>query len=813
MRSDDSDMTRGFTARHPRFRQALATALVVLAACLVAVWVAPRASGAAAAWMRTPSVRLQTLKMPGDSLPLVRPGARAGAPAVLDAGMRFSMAGVVCDVPGKGAVTVRVRTSLDGSAWGPWLEAPLEVADEAGGARAFTDPLWTGPARYVQVTAAGSPGGPSALSGVRLVAIDPDEDADPVARAVGAVRHVAATVAGIDLVPPAAAATAAPTIVTRAEWGADEGLRSGSPSYAPVKMAFVHHTAGGNDYTPADSPALMRGVYAYHTRSLGWSDIGYNFLIDRFGTIFEGRYGGMDRGVVGAQVFGFNTGSTGVSVMGTFTDEAPPTVVVTALERLLAWKLSVHGLDPAGTARLTCGVTQKFEQGASVAFPVVAGHRDANFTECPGAKLYALLPAIRSDVARRTQVSVRAGLSVSTPLISPNGDGVFDTTSLKVTLSTAADWRLTVRDARGDAVTSWSGQGTSRTVTWHGASGGTPVPDGVYTAKLTAAAAGVDAAPVTRTITVDTVGPRLVSAVAAPLTFSPNGDGRAETIAVTYRPAEACAVRVAIVGEDGAVVRWLHNWRARGTGSYSVTWDGRVPTGSRMVAARDGQYRFRIERRDAVDNRMRRGVRITLDRTLGFPTASPVTLSPNGDGRRDATTLGFKLARRAAVKIVLRLGPDVVRTLMLGTLEAGVHTTTWDGRAGSGEYLAGGRPVFTVTAVSTIGKSSVSKALIVDLYRPKLYAPTGKTARPATATRLGVKASDPFSAKVDLRFVITDSRGRRVASGHPGWVPTGQALSALWTPRSRGVFTVTWRATDVGGNREWAPATTRVVVR
>ena len=90
-------------------------------------------------------------------------------------------------------------------------------------------------------------------------------------------------------------------------------------------MAFVHHTASGNDYTPADAPALMRGVYAYHTKSLGWSDIGYNFLVDRFGTIYEGRYGGMDRGVIGAQVFGFNTGSTGISVMGTFTEEAPPT--------------------------------------------------------------------------------------------------------------------------------------------------------------------------------------------------------------------------------------------------------------------------------------------------------------------------------------------------------------------------------------------------------------------------------------------------------------------------------------------------------
>ena len=79
----------------------------------------------------------------------------------------------------------------------------------------------------------------------------------------------AAAVAAVHFVPPALAATSAPPIVTRSEWRADESLRSSPPSYAPIKMAFVHHTASGNDYTPADAPALMRGVYAYHTESLG----------------------------------------------------------------------------------------------------------------------------------------------------------------------------------------------------------------------------------------------------------------------------------------------------------------------------------------------------------------------------------------------------------------------------------------------------------------------------------------------------------------------------------------------------------------
>ena len=156
-------MTRRSAARHPHLRQAFATMLVAVAACLVAVWVAPRASGAAAEWLRTPTVRLHTLTMPGDGrLLIAAPTARGAAAVSLDAGMRFSMAGVVCDVPGAGAVTVRVRTSLDGSAWGPWMETPLEVVDEGGVARAFTDPLWTGAARYAQVAAvAGDGGGPA----------------------------------------------------------------------------------------------------------------------------------------------------------------------------------------------------------------------------------------------------------------------------------------------------------------------------------------------------------------------------------------------------------------------------------------------------------------------------------------------------------------------------------------------------------------------------------------------------------------------------------------------------------------------------
>ena len=643
----------------------------------------------------------------------------------------------------------------------------------------------------MQVAAAtGAGGGPAALTGVRLVAIDPTESGGIAARVGGAARRFAATVAGVSLDAPASAATVAPVIVTRSEWGADESLRNEAPSYAPVKMAFVHHTASGNVYSRDDAPALVRGIYAYHTKCLHWNDIAYNFLVDRFGNVYEGRYGGVSRGVVGAHVFGFNTGSTGVSVMGTFIDEAPPAEAIAALERLLAWKLAVHGLDPQGTARLTCGAGDKYAAGATVTFPVIAGHRQANYTECPGAALYGLLPSVRANVAKRIGTALVATLSASAPLISPNGDGVLDTTVLDVGISAPADWRVVVRTAGGQAVASWSGQGTSAAITWNGASGGARVPDGVYTAELTATPSGGEPATASVQITVDTVAPRLGGASSAG-TFSPNGDGQAESAAVAYSPAEACAVRVGILDAQGDAVRWLHGWRPRETRSYSVTWDGRITSGGGLVAAPDGQYRFTVERRDAAGNIARQGVKISVDRTVGFPAAVPVTLSPDGNGVRDTTALTFKLTRKATVTVRVLLDAGVVRTLSLGALAAGAHSAAWDGRAGSGEYLASSRPTFTVTAVSTLGESRVTKGLVVDLYRPRLYAAGGRTTSVGTATKLGLKVTDPFSAKADVRYAITDAKGRRGGLRSSRLAPDGQrAEHLLATGRARRVHGV-----------------------
>src|SRR5690606_28751950 len=141
-----------------------------------------------------------------------------------------------------------------------------------------------------------------------------------------------------------------PTIYSRAQWGADERMRDKSSlRYGTISAGFVHHTVNANDYTAEQVPGIIRSIYAYHTRSRGWSDIGYNFLVDRFGRIWEGRYGGVDKAVVGAHTLGYNDYAFAMSAIGNFETVQPPAEVIAAYGQLFAWKLGLHGVNPAST--------------------------------------------------------------------------------------------------------------------------------------------------------------------------------------------------------------------------------------------------------------------------------------------------------------------------------------------------------------------------------------------------------------------------------------------------------------------------------
>src|SRR5262249_25986179 len=229
-----------------------------------------------------------------------------------------------------------------------------------------------------------------------------------------------------------------PAIVPRTDWQADEKIVRAHPLYAPtLKLAVVHHTAGTNDYTPAEAPAIVRGIEIYHVKGNGWNDIGYNFLIDRYGTIYEGRGGGITRNVIGAHALGFNTGTVGVSLMGNFQNAAPPQVMQTALVSLLAWRLDVAHIDPLSTVAYTSGGNGKFRAGKVVTLRAISGHRDTGPTDCPGNDAYALLPAIAQRVAA-------AGLP---KLYSPVVSGVLGgNVRFQARLSSALPWSVTVTD-------------------------------------------------------------------------------------------------------------------------------------------------------------------------------------------------------------------------------------------------------------------------------------------------------------------------------------------------------------------------------
>ncbi|MGW0857457.1 peptidoglycan recognition protein family protein [Streptomyces sp. NPDC002690] len=262
-----------------------------------------------------------------------------------------------------------------------------------------------------------------------------------------------------------------PPIVSRAGWGADEKLNDEAPEYTTsVKAVFVHHTAQTNDYSCTDSPAIMRSLHAFHVKSNGWKDLGYNFIVDKCGTIFEGRKGGVDKPVFGAHTYGFNRETAGIAVIGSYTDTKASAAATTAVARIAAWKLGQYKGDPSGKTTLVAGATQTsgtgidYVAGQTYSFNQVSGHRDGFNTECPGTLLYGQLGAIRSAAAGPV-----TGLAISSVTgSSTSGTTTYTQSGVKVS------WTATTPSALiskyellvdGKSVATTSGTATSASAT------------------------------------------------------------------------------------------------------------------------------------------------------------------------------------------------------------------------------------------------------------------------------------------------------------------------------------------------------------
>ena len=380
------------------------------------------------------------------------------------------------------SLQAQVQVRSDG-AWSAWQEldsADLGTDAPLGGstvaARDGSDPLWVDNADGVAVRILSVVG--SAPVDLQVDLIDPGSS--PADATAGSTTNASTAFADV----------AQPPILTRTDWGADETLRQGAcpsgPEYTGTpKVAFLHHSDTPNNYAPQDVPAIIRSIYAYHVESEGWCDVGYNFLVDRFGRIWEGRFGGIDRAVLGAHTGGFNTNSFGVALIGTFTSAQPPQPMIDATAQLMAWKLAMSYANPMGTATLTTAAFSqvRYPVGTPVTFNVISGHRDADQTSCPGNAAYAQLPQIRQE----TLSDMGAGL-VTPQMTVPTPRNVGGNGSVHVVAGMLApgSWQLAVQNSTGNTVRTITGTGAAIDTSWDMTDdAGSPVAAGAYTVTLT----------------------------------------------------------------------------------------------------------------------------------------------------------------------------------------------------------------------------------------------------------------------------------------------------------------------------------------
>ena len=309
--------------------------------------------------------------------------------------------------------STRVRARRPDGSWGPWYQTEYQTSapdtsPEAPAGPRGTDPVFVGATTTVQIAVtrpADAPvtqapaGPPPSDLGYRPASKD-----QPFGQNISAILiSPPQAPAGSHWTPPTGVVTPGqpPTIISRAEWGADESLRCGTPQYGNgLRAAVVHHTAGSNDYTPQESAGIVKAIYTYHSRTLGWCDIAYNALVDKYGQVFEGSAGGLTKPVEAFHTGGFNRNTWGVAMIGNFDDVPPTPLQIRAIGRLLGWRLGMDNVDPKGTVSLVSAGSRytTFPAGATATLPTIFTHRDVGNTDCPGNAAYALMDEIR-DIA------------------------------------------------------------------------------------------------------------------------------------------------------------------------------------------------------------------------------------------------------------------------------------------------------------------------------------------------------------------------------------------------------------------------------
>ena len=495
-----------------------------------------------------------------------------------------------------------------------------------------------------------------------------------------------------------------PTIIPRESWGADESIRRDKvPRYAAaLRFAVIHHTVNTNNYTPAESAAIVRGDYVYHVKGNGWDDIGYNLLVDKYGQVFEGRYGGIDKAVVGAHALGFNNGSVGIALIGTYDSVGISAAARASLVKLLAWRLDVAHIDPLSFVNVLSGGNQKFPKGIPVNLRAISGHRDVYFTDCPGNALYNEIPSIAKSVA------ATGGPKLYAPLVQGKVGRLLKFTGR---LSVSLPWRVTIADKTGASVASGGGTGTE--IAWtYDSSKAAP---GKYAWTI---AAGSSVRPATGTFVVKGAPPPpppaallLTAMTVSPSAISPNGDLVDDQATVSYTLTSAATVTGTVVNAVGVTTSTLFT-QALMPGKQSFVFAG--------AGIADGPYTIALTAVPAEGESETVTRPISIDRTLVNFAVSP-SFSPAGNGPVKLLSATFQLYYPADGTFqILDASGKVIATPFTGPLDAGPQTLTWNGATSDGSTVEDGSYKAALVLDEPTGPVTHTAPFVADSTAPAL---------------------------------------------------------------------------------------------
>jgi flagellar hook assembly protein FlgD len=753
-------------------------------------------------------------------------------------------------VPRDAYFEVYVRTSEDGTRWGRWLS----MHDDHGDPQLDRDgrtfgPLIVGQGRYVQYKVKRTPsarGEWPRVDDVTLTSIDSTQ---------GPTTQQARATASSDV---STQALAKPAVISRAGWGANESYRYDSSGeekwnrkYLQVTKAVMHETVTRNrDTNPA---ATVRSIYYYHAVTRGWGDIGYNYLIDDYGNIYEGRAGGEN--VVAGHTGCYNHGTIGIAALGDYAKVKPTDAMVAAHKRLIAWKFDRDGIDPTGR-----GVFMKNNIEPLANQYNIMAHRDATIARTdacpsthvdPGPYLYDRMPEIRQAVLAALGYKPTPQPAISDVVFAPsklnsggrtrvevtvrnNGTGLMETqgagpgatyketdtwTSLgyakvpgkfrvfadytgnRTSVPAPFRWGLTrpLLPGQSRVITGFVNLSTLGDNTWWVGLNQEDVAQPV-------ARAGDSTVSVVASGSADAAGGVILGATTSPSIISPNGDGKDESSSLTYSLSSPQQVKIEQFSSSGRWMKTLQPWTSVAAGvKQQVAVPGtsyNVVRGSTLPLDEDN-YVLAVTAKDASGAVREASVPLIVD--VSAPTAanvaaSPALFSPNGDGALDSTRFTGSFSETVSWALDLRnsAGSSVRRVTGSGSTLAWV----WDGKTASGALAPNGSYTYTLSYTDRAGfaGASATGSVALDTVRPVVSSPAPSGTGPYTV-------SYKLSESVTMEPYITDAAGAVVRVLNASSRQAGANTSSWNGQRADGTYaspgTHYWNlpATDLAGNR------------